>query len=73
MGVKKKRVIKAIPETGYIRIPEVLSLLPLCRATFYKGIKSGRFPAPTKISARCSAWRVEVIRQLLSDLAAGEA
>lgn len=65
----KKKALRPIPESGYIRLPEVLSILPVCRATFYKGIQAGHYPAPTKISARCSAWRIEDIRQLIEHLA----
>lgn len=64
----KKKPLRAVPESGYIRLPEVLHILPVCKATFYKGIRSGIYPAPTKISERCSAWKIEEIRQLFSKM-----
>jgi predicted DNA-binding transcriptional regulator AlpA len=59
-----------LPETGYIRLPTVLSVLPMAKSTFYLGIKNNKYPKPTKLSERISAWRVEDIRRLLEDLAA---
>jgi prophage regulatory protein len=58
----------ALPEAGFIRLPKVLSLLPIGRSTWWAGIRSGRYPAPVKIGPRLSAWRVEDIRELLKTL-----
>lgn len=63
----KKTVM--LPETGFVRLPTVLAVVPVSRSTYYAGMKSGRFPKPTKISERCSAWRVEDIRKLIEGLA----
>lgn len=48
---------------GYIRLPEVLKILGISRSTFYAGIKSGKYPKPTKIGKRISGWRAEEIRK----------
>jgi len=56
---------KTLPETGFIRLPAVLAIIPICKSTFYAGIKQGRYPAPVKLSERTSAWRVEDIRNLI--------
>lgn len=56
----------ALPSTGFIRLPQVLSLFPVSRTAFYQGIKEGRFPAPVKLSERTAAWRVSDIRALLA-------
>jgi len=57
-----------IPETGFLRLSQVLSVIPLGKTCWWEGVKSGRFPRPVKLSARCTAWRAEDIRQLISDL-----
>jgi prophage regulatory protein len=54
-----------LPETGFVRLPAVLSILPISKSTFYAGIREGRYPTPVKISERTSAWRVEDIRNLI--------
>ena len=54
-----------IPETGFLRLPQVLSVIPLGKTCWWEGVKAGRFPKPVKLSARCTAWRVEDIRELI--------
>ena len=40
-----------------LRLNQVLARVPISRATWYAGIKDGRFPPPVKLGARISAWR----------------
>jgi len=58
-------MIGTLPETGYIRLPMVLAVFPVSKATWWAGVKSGRFPKGHKISQRVTAWAVEDIRALL--------
>ena len=58
--------ITALPSTGFIRLPKVLSLIPVSRTAWYEGIKKGIYPAPVKLSERTAAWRVSDIRALLA-------
>lgn len=55
----------SLPETGYLRIAQVLRLYPVSRSTWWAGCKSGIFPKPIKIGVRCTAWRVEDVRELI--------
>jgi predicted DNA-binding transcriptional regulator AlpA len=57
-----------IPETGFLRLPQVLSVIPLCKTSWWNGVKAGRFPKPVKLSKRCTAWRAEDIRELIKTL-----
>ncbi len=57
-----------IPETGFVRLPQVLSVVPVCKATWWKGVKSGRYPKSVKLSPRCTAWRAEDIRHLIQTI-----
>jgi predicted DNA-binding transcriptional regulator AlpA len=57
-----------IPETGFLRLPQVLRVIPLGKTCWWEGVKSGRFPKPVKLSARCTAWRAEDIRELIKVL-----
>jgi prophage regulatory protein len=54
-----------LPETGFVRLPQVLGVYPVCKSTWWQGIKDGRYPKPVKLAARVSAWRVEDIRALI--------
>ncbi|WP_434718125.1 AlpA family phage regulatory protein [Paraburkholderia sp. A1BS-2L] len=49
-----------------LRLPEVLALIPVSRATWYAGIKTGRYPQPVSLGPRCSAWRASDIQRLVS-------
>ena len=61
----------SLPETGFIRLPTVLSVIPIAKSSFYAGIKKGVYPAPVKLSERTSAWKVEDIRNLIDRLGEG--
>jgi predicted DNA-binding transcriptional regulator AlpA len=58
------------PQTGFLRLKQVLQIIPVCRATWYAGVKAGRFPAPVAIGPRAKAYRVEDLRTLLETLGA---
>jgi prophage regulatory protein len=57
-----------IPPTGFLRLPQVLNLIPVKKTCWWEGVKSGRFPKPIKLSERCTAWRVEDILALIEQL-----
>ena len=40
-----------------LRLPEVLSLIPVGRSTFWQGVREGRFPKPVKLGPRTTCWR----------------
>ncbi|MBF0480557.1 MAG: AlpA family phage regulatory protein [Desulfovibrionaceae bacterium] len=56
----------SLPETGFVRLPQVLQVFPVSKSLWWAGVAEGRYPAPVKLSRRCSAWRVEDIRQLIA-------
>lgn len=60
--------MQELPETGFLRLPQVLSVIPLGKTCWWEGVRSGRFPKPVKLSARCSAWRAEDIHALIKNL-----
>lgn len=57
---------KTLPETGFLRLPEVLRFYPVSKSTWWAGVKSGRYPKGVKLGERVTAWRVEDIRALIS-------
>ena len=67
-----------LPETGFLRLPQIIgnpktdtpAIIPVCKSTWYAGVKSGRYPKPVRLSKRSSAWRVEDIRRLIEEVAA---
>jgi predicted DNA-binding transcriptional regulator AlpA len=57
-----------VPPTGFVRLAQVLEVIPLGKTCWYEGIKSGRFPKPVRLSARCVAWKAEDIHALIKQL-----
>jgi predicted DNA-binding transcriptional regulator AlpA len=55
-----------LPETGFLRLPAVLSLIPIGKTTWWNGVKTGRFPAPVKLGPRITAWRAEDIHAYIA-------
>lgn len=61
-----------LPETGFLRLrqiigdpkalPPIPAIIPVKKSCWWAGVKSGRFPAPVKLSPRITVWRVEDIR-----------
>jgi predicted DNA-binding transcriptional regulator AlpA len=68
VGKERGRDMQEIPETGFLRLAQVLSVIPLGKTSWWEGVKSGRFPKPIKLSTRCTAWRAEDIRELIKTL-----
>ena len=59
-----------LPQSGFIRLPTVLTLIPISRSTWWAGIKSGKFPKPDKrFGPRIAAWDVRDIRTLIDKVA----
>jgi len=64
-----------LPETGFVRLPQIIgdskaqppvpAVVPVCKSTWWAGVKSGRYPQPVKLGPRTTAWRVEDIRELV--------
>ena len=57
-----------LPETGFVRLPQILELFPVGKSTWWAGVKSGRFPKGVKLGPRTTAWRCEDIRALIENL-----
>jgi len=67
-AIRPQGAFSTIPETGFLRLPQVLQLIPVSKTVWHDGIRSGRYPKPVKLSKRTSAWRCEDIRKLIEEL-----
>jgi prophage regulatory protein len=54
-----------LPETGFVRLPQVLRVFPVSKSHWWAGVKAHKYPQPVKLSAKISAWRAEDIRLLI--------
>jgi predicted DNA-binding transcriptional regulator AlpA len=55
-----------LPETGFVRLSTILKIIPISRSTWWKGVKSGKFPKSVKIGDRITVWRVDDIREFIA-------
>ena len=81
-----QEVIPVIPATGFLRVAQIIgrqktkkspaipALIAISRSTWWAGVKSGRYPQPTRaLGKRITAWRCEDIRALIDSAANGNA
>ena len=55
----------AIPKVGFLRLPQVLQLVPISKSAWWEGCKTGRFPKPVKLGPRTTVWRAEEIMEFI--------
>lgn len=72
MSITNQNSAPTLPEVGFLRLSDVLKLIPIARTAWYAGVKEGRFPAPVKLTKCASGYRVGDIRALIARLDAGE-
>ena len=58
-------------QAAFLRLPHVLTIIPVSKSTWWAGIKAGKFPKPVKLTERTSAWRRSDIEALCERLAGG--
>jgi predicted DNA-binding transcriptional regulator AlpA len=65
---ERQKIFDKLPERGYVRqkllIPHLLSF---SSATLWRKVASGEFPAPVKLSARITAWRIDEVKKWLQE------
>tara|TARA_Y100000022_G_scaffold139800_1_gene121703 strand:- start:196 stop:396 length:201 start_codon:yes stop_codon:yes gene_type:complete len=50
------------------KLEEVLQYVPVSRSTWLRGVKSGLYPKPVKVSVKLIFWRATDIEKLLNGL-----
>ena len=57
-----------LPDAAFVRLPMVLSLIPVGKSTWWAKVQTGEYPKPYKVGPRTSVWKVGDIRALLSSV-----
>ena len=60
----------SIPETGFLRLSQVLQIIPVSKSSWYAGVAEGRYPKPIPLGPRAKAYRASDIRELVGKLEA---
>ena len=50
---------------AFLRLRQVLAVIPISKSSWYSGIKAGRYPKPVKLAHRIAVWREDEIEELL--------
>ena len=56
---------KELSGIGFLRLPQILEIIPVSKSTWWQGCKDGRFPKPVKLGPKTTAWRAEDIAALI--------
>lgn len=59
--------VETLPTEGFVRLKQVLQVLPIGKTTWWNGVKEGKYAQPIKHGG-CTFGRVEDIRKLISDI-----
>lgn len=55
---------------GFLRLEQVLQLIPVSKATWWNGCRTGQFPKPYKLAPRITAWKACDIQQCMEEFEA---
>ncbi len=59
---------QTLPSEGFVKLPQILTAIPVSKSTWFRGIAAGKYPRPVKLGQRCSGWDVMEIRQCIERL-----
>ena len=52
--------------------PPVSGLLPIGKSQFWAGVKSGKYPQPTKLGPRTTCWKLSEILRIVEEGTSGK-
>ena len=55
-------------EIGFMRLPDVLKVIPISKSSWWQGVAKGKYPASYKISKRVTCWKKSDIFALIERL-----
>ena len=61
----RKSIKKELPVIGFLRLPQILEIIPVSKSAWWQGCKDGRFPKPVKLGPKTTAWKAEDIAALI--------
>ena len=56
----------SIPTIGFLRLPQILAIIPISKSAWWEGCRTGRFPKPIKLGPRTTVWRAEDLTALIN-------
>lgn len=65
-------VVNHTRNIGFMRLRDVLQIIPVSRSKWWEGVKAGYYPSAVKLSPRTSAWPKQDIIDLAERLKNGD-
>ncbi|KAF0158825.1 MAG: hypothetical protein FD159_912 [Syntrophaceae bacterium] len=59
-------------QIGFLRLPQVLEIIPVSKSKWWAGVKKLEYPASVKLGPRTTAWKRSDILKLADDLSKGK-
>jgi predicted DNA-binding transcriptional regulator AlpA len=58
---------------GFLRLPQIIGdpargiapIIPICRASWWQGVKTGKYPKSIKLGPRTTVWRARDVYALI--------
>ena len=60
--------LNTLPDYAYLRLQQVLAIIPVSRSAWYLGIATGKYPAPVKLGQRTAVYKLGDIKKLLTSI-----
>jgi len=54
--------------TGFLRLNNILEIIPIGRSTWWHWVSVGKAPQPIKLGPRTTVWRAQDIREFIQEL-----
>lgn len=64
-----EQINHGLPKEGFVKLDQILQVIPVSESSWYRGIKKGVFPEGKKLYGGAVGWDVKSIRQLIKSLA----
>jgi len=55
-------------EDKLLRLKDVLKIIPISKAAWWDGVKSGKFPQSVKLGVRTTCWRYSDVMELVKNI-----
>ena len=62
----KRLPFAELHDDDYARLDQILDAFPVGESSWHRGVAEGRYPKPTKLSEKVSAWKVGKVRKVFA-------
>jgi prophage regulatory protein len=70
--IARAQMVPVLPTEGFVRLRDLLRIFPVSEASWWAGVREGRYPKPVRLGAQLRAWKASDIRKLLAAAEDGE-